>query len=151
MFSYCSRMIGILVPFIGLTMATAAFAQSQRSSVDTPATQGVPEFRDPKTGQIWTPLNVGGRSGPSTPGDLAFDPRGQAVNVQGVVTQKVAAVPLSSVPITAGPTVPIVNLGGATLSAVPGKRWQVVLYIENNSANTVAPLIDCQFTNGGRL
>ena len=59
--------------------------------------------------------------------------------------------PLSSVPITAGPTVPIVNLGNATLSAVPGKRWQVVLYIDNNSANTVVPLIDCRFTNGGRL
>lgn len=151
MSSYFSRVIGVLAPFIGLTVAAVALAQTPRSSVDTPATQGVPEFRDPKTGQIWTPLNVGGKSGPPTPADLAFDPRGQAVSVQGVVTQKVAAVPLSSVPITAGPTVPIVNLGGATLSAIPGKRWQVVLYLENNSANTVLPLIDCRFTNGGRL
>ena len=37
------------------------------------------------------------------------------------------------------------------LRAVPGKRWQVVLYLDNNSANTVVPLIDCRFTNSGKL
>jgi hypothetical protein len=55
------------------------------------------------------------------------------------------------VPITAGPTVPIVEIDNATLSAIPGKRWQVVLYLQNNSASTVAPLITCRFTNSGRL
>ena len=59
--------------------------------------------------------------------------------------------PLASVPITAGPTVPIVNIGDATLSAIPGKRWQVVLYLQNNSANTVVPMLNCRFTNSGRL
>ena len=122
-----------LVCLVALSISTAALA-APRSSVDMPVTPGVPEFKDPKTGQIWTPLNVGQRSGPPTPEDLAFDPRGQAVSVAGVVTQRPLLVPLSSVPITAGPTVPIVNLGGATLTAVPGKRWQVVLYIDNNSA-----------------
>ena len=148
---YRDSVLGILACLVGLTMASAAQAQTPRSKVDMPATPGVPEFRDPKTGQIWTPLNVGLQSGPPTPEDLAFDPLGQAVYVQGVVTQRPSIVPLAAVPITAGPTVPIVNLGDATLRAVPGKRWEVVLYLDNNSANTVVPLLNCRFTNGGRL
>ena len=132
-------------------MAQAALAQVAAQQLDTPATPGVPEFRDPKTGQIWTPLNVGQQSGPPTPADLAFDPLGQAVYVQGVVVQKPSVVPLAAVPITAGPTVPIVNIGDATLRAVPGKRWQIVLYLDNNSANTVVPLLNCRFTNAGKL
>ncbi len=132
-------------------MAAAAPAQTPRSSIDMQSTQGVPEFKDPKTGQIWTPLNVGQRSGPPTPQDLAFDPLSQAVYVKGVVTQRPSLVALSSVPITAGPTVPIVNIGDATLSAVPGRRWQVVLYLQNNSAGTVVPMLTCRFTNSGRL
>lgn len=136
---------------IGLTMSSQASAQAPRSSVDVPTTSGVPEFRDPKTGQIWTPLNVGGRSGPPTPADRAFDPLSQAAQVGGVVTQRPSIVPLSNVPITAGPMVPIVNLGDATLRAVPGKRWEVVLYLVNNSGNLVVPVINCRFTNAGRL
>ena len=65
--------------------------------------------------------------------------------------QQPSIVPLSSVPITAGPTVPIVNIGDATLSAIPGKRWQVVLYLQNNSATTVVPMLNCRFTNSGKL
>ena len=148
--------IGSLSCLVALGLATAVLAQAPRtqvprSIVDVQVTPGVPQFRDPKTGQIWTPLNVGGKSGPPTPQDLAFDPLGQAVYVKGVITQRPLIVPLSSVPITAGPTVPIVNLGDATLSAVPGKRWQVVLYLQNNSADPVLPVIDCHFTNGGKL
>ena len=143
---------GLLGGLAALTMMAATpFAQTPRSSVDMPSSQPVPEFKDPKTGQIWTPLNVGLQSGPPTPQDLAFDPLGQAVYVKGVVTQRPSIVPLSAVPITAGPTVPIVNIGDATLSAIAGKRWQVVLYLQNNSASTVLPLITCRFTNGGRL
>jgi hypothetical protein len=148
---YRECVLGILACLVGLTMASAAHAQAPRSKVDMPATPGVPEFRDPKTGQIWTPLNVGQRSGPPTPEDLAFDPLGQAVYVRGVVVQRPSVVPLDSVPITAGPTVPIVNLGDATLRAVPGKRWQVVLYLDNNSAGVVVPVINCRFTNSGNL
>src|SRR5258708_28043919 len=145
------RTIGILACLVGLTMVPAAQAQTPRSSIDTPATPGVPEFRDPKTGQIWTRLTVGLRGGPPTPQDLAFDPLGQAVYVKGIVTQRVSVVPLSAVPITAGPTVPIVNLGDATLRAVPAKRWQVVLYLDNNSANAVVPLINCRFIHSSKL
>ena len=135
---------GFLGGFAALTMMAAApSAQTPRSSVDMQSSQPVPEFKDPKTGQIWTPLNVGLQSGPPTPQDLAFDPLGQAVYVKGVVTQQPSIVPLSSVPI--------VNIGDATLSAIPGKRWQVVLYLQNNSANTVLPMLTCRFTNSGRL
>ena len=86
-----------------LTMMAAAPAPAQtpRSSVDMQTSQPVPQFRDPKTGQIWTPLNVGLQSGPPTPQDLAFEPLGQDVYVKGVVTQQPSIVPLSTVPITA--------------------------------------------------
>jgi len=148
---YQDKMVGILACVVGLTVAMAALAQAPRSSLEVPATPGVPEFRDPKTGQIWTPLNVGQQSGPPTPADVAFDPLGQAVRVEGVIVQRPSIVPLAAVPITAGPAVPIVNIGGATLRAVAGKRWQVVLYLDNNSANTVVPMINCRFTNAGKL
>jgi hypothetical protein len=148
---YQDKLAGILACVVGLTVAMAALAQAPRSSLEVAATPGVPEFRDPKTGQIWTPLNVGQQSGPPTPADVAFDPLGQAVRVEGVVVQRPSIVPLAAVPITAGPTVPIVNIGGATLRAVAGKRWQVVLYLDNNSANTVVPMINCRFTNAGKL
>jgi hypothetical protein len=140
-----------LAALLAFGITQLAQAQAPRSSVDVPVTQGAPEFRDPKTGQIWTPFNVGGKGGPPTPQDLAFDPLSQAAYVRGVVTQRPTIVPLDSVPITAGPTVPIVNLGGATLSAIAGKRWEVVLYLDNNSANPVLPVINCRFTNAGRL
>ena len=115
-----------------------------------PATAGVPEFRDPKTGQIWTPNNVGLVPGPNTPADRAFDPLGQAVRVDGVVVQRPKVTPLGAVPITAGPTVPVVNIENATLRAVPEQRWQVVLYLNNNSGRTVVPLLHCSFTNAGK-
>ncbi|CAN5826569.1 hypothetical protein BH11PSE3_BH11PSE3_18170 [soil metagenome] len=145
------KTIGIMGGLVVLTMAWAALGQAPRSSVDLPASQIVPEFRDPKTGQVWTPLTVGLQGGPPTPQDLAFDPLGQAAYVKGVITQRPSVVPLSAVPITAGPAVPIVIIGDATLSAVAGGRWQVVLYLENNSAQTVVPLINCRFTNAGKL
>lgn len=144
-------MIGVVACLASVMAVPAAQAQSPRSSIETPATAGVPEFRDPKTGQIWTPLNVGQQSGPPTPQDLAFDPLAQAVYVKGIVTQRPSVVPLSAVPITAGPTMPIASIGDATLRAVPGKRWQVVLYLDNNSAGTIVPVINCRFSNAGKL
>lgn len=145
---------------LGLAATTSALAAivpaqaqapAKRSSVDMPVSPPVQEFRDPKTGQVWTVNNVGLQSGPPTPQDLAFDPLAQAATVQGVVTQRPRLGALSTVPITAGPTVPLVNIGDASLSAVPGQRWQVVLYIQNNSGNTVTPLLNCRFTNSGQL
>ncbi|MBI3199150.1 MAG: hypothetical protein HYZ40_16920 [Rhodospirillales bacterium] len=133
-----------------LAMVPPALAQAPRSTIDMPATAGMPEFRDPKTGQVWTPNNVGLVPGPNTPADRAFDPLGQAARVDVVVVQRPKVTPLGAVPITAGPTVPIVSIENATLRAVPEQRWQVVLYLNNNSGKTVLPLLHCSFTNGGK-
>lgn len=139
-----------LICLVALMSASPVLAQAPRSTVDMPASAGVPEFRDPKTGQIWTPNNVGLAPGPNTPADRAFDPLGQAARVDGVVVQRPKVTPLGAVPITAGPTVPVVNIENASLRAVPERRWQVVLYLNNNSGRTVAPLLHCSFTNGGK-
>jgi hypothetical protein len=150
---YHERTIGILGCLVGLAMASVALAQAPRSRVDMAAAQGAPEFRDPKTGQVWTPNNVGHDNGPppKDPADLAFDPQHQTAYVEGIVVQRPAVVVLGTVPITAGPTVPIINIDNAQLRAVPGKRWEVVLYLDNNSGNSVQPVLSCHFTNGGKL
>ena len=133
-----------LAACLGVIQASAGFAQTQPMPDQ-------PQFRDPKTGQIWTPQNVGGKSGPNTPEDRAFNPQGQAVAVPGVVVQTPSATILGTVPITAGPTVPIAVLDDASLSVIPGQRWQIVLYLNNNSGGTINPVINCRFTNAGRL
>ena len=96
-----------------------------------------------------TPGNVGGQSGPNTPADRAFDPQGQTAAVKGTVVQTPAVTLLGTVPITAGPTVPIATIDDASLTAIPSQRWQVVLYLNNNSAATISPVIECRFTNSG--
>ena len=150
---YQERTISVLGCLIGLALASAALAQAPRSKVDMAAAQGVPEFRDPKTGQVWTPNNVGHDNGPPPrdPADLAFDPQHQTAYAEGVVVQRPVVAALGTVPVTAGPTVPIVQITDAQLRAVPGKRWEVVLYLNNNSGNTVEPALSCHFTNSGRL
>lgn len=150
MYASCGLKIRAVILCLALAIGAPAAAQVARSSLDTPASAGVPEFRDPKTGQIWTPNNVGLVSGPNTPADRAFDPSAQAVRVDGVVVQRAKITPLGMVPITAGPTVPIVNIEDASLRAIPGQRWQVVLYLNNNSGRTIAPLLHCNFTNAGK-
>lgn len=148
------RLKTLMVALVAIAMAPGAEAQSSaaRSSLDVPATSGVPEFRDPTTGQIWTPENVGqGPIGKPVPADLAFDPLVQAARLQGAIIQRPSLVPLGWSAPTAGPTIPLVTLDHASLRAVPGRRWQVVLYVNNNSAGTLAPMIDCRFTNAGKL
>jgi hypothetical protein len=134
---------------VGMTVASAALAQAPRSNVEVIVSKGMPEFRDPKTGQVWTPENVGQGGKPIAPDDKAFDPQAQNVPLQMAI-QYVPGRPVGTVPITAGPTVPIVVMDNATLQAVPGKRWQVVLYLDNNSGNAVSPVIECAFTNAGK-
>jgi hypothetical protein len=128
-------------------LAPAAYAQGAK--VDVTASQGSPEFRDPKTGQVWTPETVGQDGKPIGPEDAAFDPGAQNVPNR-LVLQKVTARPVGSVPITAGPTVPIVVMENVSLRAVPGQRWQLVGYLNNNSGNAVSPVLDCEFTNAGK-
>ena len=127
----------VLACLAGMTLASAAFAQAPRSSLDVAASTGAFEFKDPKTGQVWTPETVGQDGRPLTgPDDKAFNPQAQNVPLQ-VVEQRVRGRPVGTVPITAGPTVPIVVMDNATLRAVPGQRWQVVLYLDNNSGKPV--------------
>jgi hypothetical protein len=139
----------ILAGFVAIAVASTAFAQAPRSSLDAAASPGVPEFRDPKTGQVWTPETVGQDGRPLTgPDDKAFDPQAQNVPAK-VAVQSVRGKPVGTVPITAGPTVPIVAMDGASLRVVPGQRWRAVMYLNNNSGNAVEPVIECRFTNGG--
>ena len=131
--------LAVISAMLSATVVSAALAQYP----------GQPQFRDPATGRVWTPENVGGKSGPNTPQDRAFNPQGQTAAVRGTTVQTPGVAPLGTVPITAGPTVPIATLDNATLTAIPSQRWQVVLYLNNNSAGTINPVVDCRFTNSG--
>jgi len=138
----------LVVALLSVTIASAAVAQASRSKLDITASQGVPEFRDPKTGQIWTPENVGQDGRPlAGPEDKAFDPKAQ--NAPALIAeQRVRGRPVGTVPVTAGPTVPILAIDNTTLRAVPGQRWQLVMYVDNNSKQSVEPVIECSFLSG---
>lgn len=139
----------ILAAAIGAMLASGAMAQANRAATSVQATAGVPEFRDPKTGQVWTPETVGRNPAPlSGPQDKAFDPSAQGA--PGIVAeQRVQGHPLGTVPVTAGPNTPILAMDGLSLRAVPGQRWQIVMYLDNNSGNAIDPVIECRFLNGG--
>src|SRR6186713_979737 len=110
----------LVICIVGMTMASAAVAQAPRSSVDTAASTGAPEFRDPKTGQVWTPETVGQDGRPLTgPDDKAFDPQAQNAPVK-IAEQRLRGRPVGTVPVTVGPTVPILAIENASLRAVPG-------------------------------
>jgi len=40
------------------------------------------------------------------------------------------------------------NRAASVAPKMPGQRWQVVLYLDNNSAN---PVIECSFKNAGTI
>jgi len=145
----------LVLPLVAATVFAAwpAIAQLPRNPVSAAAQQatpGAPSFRDPKTGQVWTPSNVGGGGPPTSPQDRAFNPNAQNLTAGQIYQQNAQVQVIGQVPITAGPTVPLVDIDNPTLS-VPGSRWQVVMYLQNNSASTFAPSLDCKFTNGGNL
>jgi hypothetical protein len=138
--------LAVMSSMVASGIALPALAQQPRPD-------GQPQFRDPRTGQIWTPETVG--SGKTTdlsvPADRAFDPKAQTSTVPGTVIQAPSIRVLGSVAITAGPTVPIAVIDDASLSVIPEQRWQVTLYLNNNSAGVINPVIDCHFTNGGTM
>jgi len=117
---------------------------------------GQAQFRDDKTGTIWTPDNVSKdnqrrpSNEPTTPADRAFDPQAQIATATGVIVQRPNATLMGVVPITAGPSVPLVTLESPTLQALPADRWVAPLYLSNNSGADVNAQIGCTFTNGGR-
>lgn len=115
--------------------------------------QTMGQFRDERTGKVWTPETVSQDNklaSPTSERDRAFDPRSQMAVVEGVTVQRPRANLMGVLPITAGPSVPIAKLDGASLQAVPGERWLTVIYITNNSANVIDSVVGCTFTNAGR-
>jgi hypothetical protein len=44
---------------------------------------------------------------------------------------------------------PVITMESTMLRAVPGQRWQVVTYLNNNSGQAVEPVLECRFTNHG--
>lgn len=142
-------------------LAGSVMAQSATIQADvTP--NGPSQFRDGRTGTVGMP-DAAGRDNrlsgtnklepsnqPPTPADRAFDPGSQVATAEPLVVQRPRANAMGTVPITAGPTVPVVTIDGPSLQAIPGDRWLTMLYVTNNSAAAVDPQIGCTFTNQGR-
>lgn len=143
-------LMAVSLCLVSVTVAPAVRAQAVKSSVDVAATTGVPEFRDPKTGMVWTPENVGQGGKPILPEDHAFDPASQSAPLQ-LVLQKAIAKPVGRVPASTGSAVPVVTMENTMLRAVPGQRWQLVTYLNNNSGQAVEPVLECHFTNHGKV
>jgi hypothetical protein len=138
-----------------LVLAGTAMAQAAGVAADVTA-NGTTQFRDPTTGKVWTPESVSNdnrlepANQPPTPADKAFDPRSQIATAVGIDVQRPQATLMGVVPVTAGPSVPIVTIDGPSLQAIPGQRWLTVLYVSNNSSANVTPEVGCTFTNSGR-
>lgn len=140
--------------------AIGAFASVAAAA--TVAAQSYPQFRDSRTGTLWTPQRVEQdnrlsrdnslepSNQPSIPADNAFRPHAQIVTAKAITVQRPRANVMGTVPITAGPNVPVVTIDSPSLQAIPGDRWLTVLYVTNNSATAVQPQIGCTFTNGSR-
>jgi hypothetical protein len=47
--------------------------------------------------------------------------------------------------------VPVVTLDAPSLQVMPAQYWLSILYLTNNSANTVKAVVGCHFNNGGRM
>jgi len=132
-----------------LVCAIAAIAVTASAVAQT-------QFRDEKTGKVWTPDNVRKdnqlrpANEPSSPADRAFVPNAQVASAPTVVVQRPAANLIGTVPVTAGPTVPLVTLESPTLQAIPSDRWVAPVYVTNNSGADANVQLGCTFTNGGR-
>ena len=87
---------------------------------------------------------------PSHPVNREFNPRSQTASIPGMIEQHPRATLMGTVPMTAGPSVPIMTLDTPSLQAVPAERWIAILYVTNNSAGSINPIVDCHFTNNGQ-
>jgi hypothetical protein len=133
---------------------TALAAVVAALGIGNAAAQTMPQVRDSRTGKTWTPepvtVETPAARSPSSYADKAFDPNGQNVQARGVVVQHPRAQLTGTVPITAGPTVPVVTLDVPSLQVLPAQYWLSILYLTNNSASTVNAVVGCHFNNGGR-
>jgi hypothetical protein len=125
--------------------------------VSAAVAQDMPQYRDSRTGKVWTPIvneQYDQQQEASVPDDdainRAFDPRSQDVRVPGVIVQHPRANVMGTVPITAGPSVPLVTLDLPSLQVLPARHWLTILYVTNNSAGTIDAVVGCRFTNQGR-
>lgn len=144
----------LVLPLLAALVIAAGPALTQPRPPVTAAAEpnnAEPSFRDPKTGKVWTPENVGEDGKPVAPQDRAFDPSGQAVENQQVYQQQAKVQVVGTVPINASPTVPLVDIDNPSLRVQAGPRWRMVLYLQNNTASPLSPSLMCRFTNGGKL
>ncbi len=152
-----SALLATLAGSLLVVSAASAFAQAPGTVGAGVSANGVTQFKDERTGKVWTPENVSKDNQtpqqqaamPKTPADKAFDPSAQSVGTQ-IVVQRPRGNLMGTVPITAGPTVPAVVIDSPWLQAVPQQNWLSVVYVTNNSGDVVDPVVGCTFTNGGR-
>lgn len=159
-----NRYFAMMALAASLTLASTFPALGQATASPTQGAVGAGvsanaamQFKDERTGKVWTPDNVSKdnqtpqqqAATPAGPADKAFDPNSQSVGMQ-VVVQRPRGNLMGTVPITAGPAVPMVVIDSPWLQAVPQQNWLSVLYVTNNSAHVVDPVVGCTFTNGGR-
>jgi hypothetical protein len=132
--------IGLAGPTLAQNIATGPAASGQ--------------LTDTRTGKVWTPAwdsqDLRQPTDPSHPVNREFDTRSQTASVPGMIEQHPRATLMGTVPITAGPSVPVMTLDSPSLQAVPAGRWIAILYVTNNSASPIAPIVDCHFTNHGQ-
>jgi hypothetical protein len=132
--------IGLASPALAQNIATGSAASGQ--------------LTDTRTGKVWTPAwdsqDLRQPTDPRHPVNREFDPRSQTASVPGMIEQHPHATLTGTVPITAGPSVPVMTLDTPSLQAMPGGRWIAILYVTNNSASPIAPVVDCHFTNQGQ-
>lgn len=133
----------------GIGFAASAIAQNTAASPGSPG-----QLTDTRTGKVWTPAweseDAHQPTDPSHPVNREFNPRSQTASVPGIIEQHPRANLMGTVAMTAGPSVPIMTLDAPSLQAVPTKQWIAILYVTNNSANSIDPIIDCHFTNHGQ-
>src|SRR5579872_3224619 len=120
--------------------------------------QDLPQVRDSRTGTYWRPVlneqNLREQEEANVPPDAAvnraFDPRSQDVKIPGTIVQHPRANLMGTVPITAGPSVPLMTLDLPSLQVIPSRHWLTILYVTNNSAGTIEAVVGCRFINQGR-
>jgi hypothetical protein len=144
-----SRLVAIAVGLLAIGAASSTLAQNVAAR---PGYAG--HITDTRTGKVWTPsldsLDAYQPTDPSHPVNREFNPRDQRASVPGMLAQRPRAQVLGTVPITAGPLVPIMAVDSPSLQAVPGQRWIAILYVTNNSMANIDPIVDCHFTNHGQ-
>jgi len=138
-----------LSALMSVALASPALTQNVATG---PATPG--QLTDTRTGKVWTPSvdteDPGQPTDPAHPVNREFNPRDQTASIPGMVEQRPRATLMGTVPMTAGPSMPVMTLDAPSLQAVPAKRWIAIVYVTNNSAGSIDPIVDCHFTSNGQ-